>query len=584
MDWSKILRRRGVRPRLVHDILSRPRQRVVRLRERSWHLEVSASAFVRLLARHRVRSGVAALLVLVLVAGLLRGVGRANIATLYATSCLGGWANPQLAEGEPDLAPEADPELFTSKNSAALDGVMAQIYCGGFKGDVPLDAAPKKVTLNLSWAVLPGGKLPQLPVVTPAPSGGTVNVDPVATPEQQVEALLDAPAAEEVLLESLPPEPVADPAPVVEPVPEPQLPESARLPFIRAALAQELAPPELAPDPAAEPAPAVELKEAPPTDVAPTDAVAPEQPVPEPTAKDEPPTSKPNELTPDPGPSAPIPTPQLPQDTEPAFLEIAYTLDGEAWTTVAKVTSQSWRGLAVELPLASWEELATVQVALRSLPTVAEQPTVLLDSLYLAVTYSADAANVQEQPDFTRDTVLQLLADGDVNLVRVFSESRQRQQLWVYQAAGEGTWTLVSEEPELDPVAASVLHGGVAAWVTAGGGTISTYQVSGGSYASQTIEPGVPTDLGLPDGLLVRWDGASLQLLNGDGSAAETVAAKDHAVFLEEIRGPASVAATATAPISEAAEADVLPAPPEEPVAEQPIELLPPEEPILIAE
>lgn len=557
MDWSRILRRRRVNHRAVHDIVARPRQRVVRLRERSWKLEISASSFARLLVRNRVRSAAALLLVLALAVGLLRGVGRANVATLYATSCLGGWASSQLAEGEPDLPPDADPELFTAKNSATLDGALAQVYCGGFRGEVPLNAAPKKVVLNLSWAVLSPGSIPELPNASPAPADLPVTVDVGATAEQQVEAILEAPegAPAVELTESAPlPEAPVEAAPLPEPAAE-----VSGLPWVAVARAQEQEATEKSPDLP------VEVGQKPQAETA-------------------------VEALPDMGsvqPQAELPA-LIPVDTEPAFLEISYTIDGASWSTVAKVTAKSWRGLAVELPLESWDELATVQVALQAVPTVAEQPQVLLDSVYLAVTYDTDAAEVQPQPDFSRDTVVQLLSDGDTSLVRVFSAARQHQQLWQHQAGGAGTWTLLAEEPELDPLVPAVLHDGAAVWVTTGSGSVVAYR--GGSFSSQTIDQAAEVvELPLGNGVAARWDGTSLHLALPDGQATEPSAKPlDREAFLAQLAGPATVAATATAPTIDATESD-LPAAPEggnaEPTEQVPTNpILPPEEPIVTAE
>jgi hypothetical protein len=601
----RFIGRRRLQPRTVHDVISRPRQRVVRLRERAWRLEISASAFVRAITRHWVRSGVAGLVVLALVVGLLRGVGRANIATLYATSCLGGWANPQLAEGKPDVPPGSDAELFTAKNSASLNGVLAQLYCGGFKGEVPIGAAPKKVVLNLSWTVLgaqeTGNRKQEtdntgvVPVETQnfaSPSiEAPINIDINATSEQQVEALLDASEGQAVKVEEMaPPVESAPPeeiAPVeaqratsqpIEPTPpliEPPAVETSRLPFVRTVMAQE-APVDFDSAPTEEIAPVGTQNFASSPDTPnPVETLrATSQPIEPPVIEkkppkplpldesiilipdDKPPTDEPTS-TPDSSSVTPTSTQLLPTDTEPPFLEISYTLDGKDWNTVAKVTSKSWSGLAVELPLQSWDELATVQVALQAVPTAAEQPQVLLDSVYLTVTYETDATDVQPQPDFNRDTIVQLFADGDINLVRVFSASRQHQQLWAYQSSGEGTWTLVAEEPELDPLAASLLYGGTIIWVTGGGGTIAMYQVSGSTFSSQTIEPEGTTDLALSDGLFVRWNGTSLALQYTDSTPIDSAPTKDRAAFLSELRGSAAVAVTTTAPISPAPEADV---------------------------
>ncbi len=77
---------------------------------------------------------------------------KANTYNLYSTSCLGGWENTNLAVGKPDVSPESP--LYNEGNSARLSGnAHAQIYCGGFYGDVIENTVPKKISVKFSWAV-----------------------------------------------------------------------------------------------------------------------------------------------------------------------------------------------------------------------------------------------------------------------------------------------------------------------------------------------------------------------------------------------------------------------------------------------
>lgn len=65
--------------------------------------------------------------------------GSAKIAYFYPSSCLGGWENPQNAQGIPDLKSGANADEFIRENSAVLPGDSSgQIFCGGFQGE-PLD-------------------------------------------------------------------------------------------------------------------------------------------------------------------------------------------------------------------------------------------------------------------------------------------------------------------------------------------------------------------------------------------------------------------------------------------------------------
>jgi len=80
---------------------------------------------------------------------------RAGIYNLYATLCLGGWENTHLASGAPEVGVKDGAIIFTADNSARLDMSThhAQIYCGGFSGDILEGTIPKKIVVKFSWAV-----------------------------------------------------------------------------------------------------------------------------------------------------------------------------------------------------------------------------------------------------------------------------------------------------------------------------------------------------------------------------------------------------------------------------------------------
>ena len=94
-------------------------------------------------------------LVLFLFYFLYKSKARANEYLLYPSTCLGGWENPQLAEGAPQVSLGIQRGIyFTEENSARLNGnIAAQIYCGGFKEDIPEDVIPKNIVVKFSWTV-----------------------------------------------------------------------------------------------------------------------------------------------------------------------------------------------------------------------------------------------------------------------------------------------------------------------------------------------------------------------------------------------------------------------------------------------
>ena len=464
---SKFFSRHRGRP--INDIIFKPHQRVVRLRERSLILEISWLNLFRLLRHHWIRAGISTAIIVGVIIFVSGNVGRANIATLYATSCLGGWDNPQLAEGSPDVKEDKpDSELFTSKNSAQLKSVAAQIFCGGFKGKIPPDVQPKKVLLKLSWTVLGANSIvpasgSAVPTPLPAPEKPVIIEDTIkpeqveliidSTENQAVELHVDAPIDTLPTTSEIPKaidQPVLEPTPPL-PAPAPT-PETSWLPWkISTAIAQE---------------PIEDVLAATLVEVKPTEVIAVSG------------TNKEVNAT---------------VSADPPFLQVMYTLDGNTWHKLALVSAANWRDLAVELPLTSWNELDTVQISLQTVPSLADQPVVLLDSLWLEVEYSDDANTVQEKPDFTRDTILQLLHAEPYYVVKIYSQARQRHELWVYQASGSGQWQRPVTESDFafdQPVA---FHSGMLFWLGLGQQTINAYDVSSQTYSSQTIDPTQPS-------------------------------------------------------------------------------------------
>lgn len=72
------------------------------------------------------------------------------------------------------------------------------------------------------------------------------------------------------------------------------------------------------------------------------------------------------------------------------FLEIEYTLDSVNWQHLGFVGSDNWKETEFELPIVDWSDLEKLQVRIKNLPTVDEQPTVYLDSMWIEVTHSKE--------------------------------------------------------------------------------------------------------------------------------------------------------------------------------------------------
>ncbi len=201
---------------------------------------------------------------------------RANIFNYYPSSCLGTWDNPQNAQDEPSLGPNAKPEEFNKDNSTFYGGGAKQVFCGGFRsnGD-ETEKIFKKAVLRFSWAiasptptpmveqsdfennildlapdeeiiVVPDGSLPD-----PASVSGEIvipDLSPLASPANPLE--ITSPTALPSPTPEATPEPLPSPSPTPLPAEEPTpaptpepTPESTVEPTM-----------ELVPEPTTEPA------------------------------------------------------------------------------------------------------------------------------------------------------------------------------------------------------------------------------------------------------------------------------------------------------------------------------------------
>jgi hypothetical protein len=86
--------------------------------------------------------------------------GKAESSIFYPETCLGGWINPENAEGEQQTTSNGDESQFTKDNSAILPkNTNAEMYCGNFKGK--FDAATKPTKIMVSLALTKGADLLQ---------------------------------------------------------------------------------------------------------------------------------------------------------------------------------------------------------------------------------------------------------------------------------------------------------------------------------------------------------------------------------------------------------------------------------------
>ena len=112
-------------------------------------------------------------LVLILVLGsFISPKGKADVSVFYPETCLGGWVNPQYAQGEQQTTSNADESQFTKDNSAVLPkNTDAEMYCGNFKGK--FDQATKPTKIIVSFALTKGADLLLEDTIESGITGGT---------------------------------------------------------------------------------------------------------------------------------------------------------------------------------------------------------------------------------------------------------------------------------------------------------------------------------------------------------------------------------------------------------------------------
>lgn len=112
-------------------------------------------------------------LVLILVLGsFISPKGKADVSVFYPETCLGGWVNPQYAQGEQQTTSNADESQFTKDNSAVLPkNTDAEMYCGNFKGK--FDQATKPTKIIVSFALTKGVDLLLEDTIESGITGGT---------------------------------------------------------------------------------------------------------------------------------------------------------------------------------------------------------------------------------------------------------------------------------------------------------------------------------------------------------------------------------------------------------------------------
>lgn len=292
---------------------------------------------------------------------------EANIASFYPTNCLGGWKNVDKIAGQPEVRPDND-VIYTDENSASTINSNAQVFCGGFSGEIPDAAKHQKVTVNFSWYIGDKDKQEKIKKENEAPVMEVIS-DSVAPATEVV-----ADPAPETVVEPELPEVEVSPEPAIDsPVEETQTEPTAfnfYSNFFSVAHAQEEVP--------AEAVISKDIVVESEVEVPKTDTPVEEEVV---QADAEPVV----EVTQTEGLESVVES----ISSEGAYFEVLYTLNGQDWNSLGFVYRIA-NDIEIEMPIdlfATVEDLRKVQVALHTVERFDSVPEIYLDSLWLEVIY-----------------------------------------------------------------------------------------------------------------------------------------------------------------------------------------------------
>lgn len=318
---------------------------------------------------------------------------EAQIAVLYASTCLGGWKNPDRASGVPEVAGDTDVS-YGDDNSATLSNTMTQLFCAGFTGDIPKEVDRTDVSIRFSWHMEsqetflkeridnddPEYRTEIITVTEPA-STTKEAVAPTDTPSPQEPASTDT--ASESTLKPAAAEP-EESAPAAEP--ETVSWRQWLMPFAYAQAESEVA---IEPETDRESATALLVPE--PEVVTEHEAVAT-------TTVDEAPVSA---STTDPATNTATsmsssvsynfvsPVFDQNKDKDNALLEVLFTIDNVQWHSLGYV-SRINNDISFDLPVELFpnvEDFNKLQISLESVERIDDTPIIYLDSLWVEMSY-----------------------------------------------------------------------------------------------------------------------------------------------------------------------------------------------------
>ena len=305
---------------------------------------------------------------------------EASVSKFYPTSCLGGWKNIDKIAGQPNVLPD-NGAVYDDTNSASLFNSNSQIFCGGFKGEIPAAAKHQKVALHFSWYIDDATNQP-----VPTQKEGSRTYTKTMDDNQPVEKKTERAPAAPVVPAS------GDSDTLPSNISEPETPTPAENEptafnpfrnFLHVAHAQEVQGSEVT----TESTQAVISAE----EVVTTPSEPEHSPRVETAAQEASSTIFQTEsethATTVQGETVVV---SETSPSEGAYFQVFYTLDGEEWHLLGFV-SRIANDVEIEMPIdlfSSVEDLEKVQISLHTVNHFDSVPKIYLDSLWMEVTYN----------------------------------------------------------------------------------------------------------------------------------------------------------------------------------------------------
>jgi hypothetical protein len=440
------------------------------------------------LLKKRIKVVAIVTVLLMIVGSALSPKGTAEVATFYPTACLGGWSNPNNAEGEPQTKSNTDESSFSKDNSAFLPtNTKADIYCGNFIGQIEQNTKPTKILVSLSMSKGADIILEQKIIGDSFASSSSQILDSTSTVDisftlasstegvsstsSQIEStstdsdsIIDkvgnvidtlfggdtSTTTETVPVESsksLPVEQVpevqpqtapVEPVPSQEPAPTSMLDKTVNTLFsffFQNVFAAETintvdSPVEeslTATTSEASQAEDSSTKQVADTSFSSTTASSTS----EATS-----TSLSSEVTP--GISL---NGNTEDDSQSNFLDILYTFDGVTWKSLGKVNEESIQYRTFEIPVTastSWSDLGQLQIKVQRIDRVDLTPTMYLDAIKVEVLYETPV--IHPHPDFARDTILQDKNDDNIRVINIINSDTNANEIWYTTINDQGEY------------------------------------------------------------------------------------------------------------------------------------------------